>query len=253
MIDTHCHLTDEPLYGQLESVLSRARGCGVDGYVIPGYNMESWRRARELSARYERVWIAVGLHPLFIEEGTLSHALEEIERGGIIAIGEVGLDYMEEGVDRVLQRQVLVAQLEAAKVAGLPVILHCRHAHDELLDVCEGFRGLQAVLHSCSCSHEQVKGFLELGYYVGFSGGVTRAQTQKVKKLASAVPLDRILVETDSPYIGTARHPAPSSEPGDLVEIVSALASLRGCSAEEMAAIVTENAVRFFSLRDARW
>lgn len=248
MIDTHTHLTDEPLYGALEEVLKRAMDRGVTEFIVPGYNAESWRRGRELCARYSCVKMAVGLHPLFVDEGTLEKALEEIQQGGIVAVGEIGLDAMGREINLPKQREFFEAQLEAACAKGLPVILHCREAHDELLMVCRKFRGMRAVLHSCSCSHEQVKPFLELGFYVGISGGITRAQTQKVKKLACAVPLERILVETDSPYIGTATHPAPTSEPGDAAEVVEALAQIRGCSVDEVVRVTTKNAQYFFGL-----
>lgn len=248
MIDTHTHLTDDPLYAVLDAVLARAAARGVRHCIVPGYNAESWQRARVLRREYAQLSMAVGLHPLFIGEKTLEQALAEIRAGGIVAVGEIGLDYVDPQADRAGQLEALHAQLRGACEAGLPVILHCRHAHHELLNVCREYAGLRAVLHSCSCSHEQVKPFLDLGFYVGFSGAVTRATTQKVKKLAVTVPLDRIIAETDSPYIGTAEHPAPTSEPADTADVVAALAHVRGCSVEEMARITTENAARLFSL-----
>lgn len=248
MIDTHTHVTDEPMYAALDAVLARAAARGVQHCIVPGYNAQSWQRARVVCRERRQLSMAVGLHPLFVGEQTLEQALHEIRAGGIVAVGEIGLDYVDPQASRALQHEALHAQLRAACDAGLPVILHCRHAHDDLLQACRAYPGLRAVLHSCSCSHEQVKPFLELDFYVGFSGGVTRATTHKVKKLAGVVPLDRIVAETDSPYIGTAEHPAPTSEPADIADIVSALAGARGMSAEEMARITTENAVRFFSL-----
>jgi len=248
MIDTHTHLTDDPLHAALDAVLARAAAHGVQHCIVPGYNAVSWQRARVLCRAHAQLSMAVGLHPLFVGEKTLAQALEEIRAGGIVAVGEIGLDYVDPRADRAAQHEALHAQLRAACDAGLPVILHCRQAHDDLLTACRAYPGLRAVLHSCSCSHEQVKPFLELGFYVGFSGSVTRATTHKVKKLAAAVPRDRIVAETDSPYIGTAAHPAPSSEPADTAEVVAALASIRECNPADMARITTENAARFFSL-----
>ncbi len=248
MIDTHTHLTDEPLYSALEAVLARAAARGVRHCIVPGYNPDSWRTARALQAEHACLSIAIGLHPLFVSEDALARVGEEISMGGIVAVGETGLDYVDPQADRALQERAFRAQLRAACDAALPVILHCRHAHDDLLRICRDFPGVRAVLHSCSCSHEQVKPFLELGMCVGFSGGVTRASTHKVKKLAASVPLDRILAETDSPYIGTAVHPAPSSEPADTADVVAALAELRGETREAMARITVENSMRFFAL-----
>ncbi len=246
MIDTHTHLTDAPLGPAPAAVLARARARGVTALVVPSYDVGTWRAARALAQQHAGVHAAAGVHPLFVAQADLTALADDLARGGFVALGETGLDYVAADANRGAQRRCFQAQLELARTHGLPVILHCRQAHDDLLAVLRTAHGLRGVLHSCSCSHEQIKPFLDLGLYVGFSGVLTRAATVKAKKLAAVVPLDRLIAETDSPYIGTATHPAPGSEPADVADVIAALAALRRVSCDEMARITSANARALF-------
>jgi TatD DNase family protein len=246
MIDTHTHLTDTPLYEKLDSVLTRARNAGVTRYVIPGYTLPSWRRAAQIAAEYEGVFFAVGVHPLFMLESAAEDIQAYVNEDPVIAVGEIGLDYVDAEGDTLSQQALFRCQMQTALDVNLPVILHCRRAHDDLLAICREFPGVSGVLHSCSCSHEQVKPFLDLGYYVGFSGVVTRPRAKKAKKLAEYVPVDRILTETDSPFIGTQQHRPPTTEPAHIPEIVSALARIRKTTCEEIEQVTEKNAATLF-------
>jgi len=248
MVDTHTHLTDEPLAGALDAVLRRAAEAGVTQCIVPGYDPASWAAGRALAATHDGVCFAAGIHPLFANEAALPALEAELAKGGMVALGELGLDFVDEKADRALQLRLFRHQLRLARDAHVPVILHCRHAHDDLLTELRACPGIAGVLHSCSCSQEQVKPFIDLGLYVGFSGVVTRDGPRKVKKLAAAVPRDRILAETDSPFIGTARHPVPQSEPADVADVVAALAALGGCTEQDMTRLTTGNACRLFGL-----
>ena len=248
MIDTHTHLTEEPLCADVHGVLERARACGVTRWIVPGYNAASWRRARELAAQHTGVFIAAGLHPLFLGEAEISDLGNEVKAGGLVAVGEIGLDHSERNADRERQMRFFTVQLERARTARLPVIIHCRNAYDVLLRVLQAFPGVRGVLHSCSCSHEQIRPFLALGWHVSFSGVVTRDRSLKARRLAEHVPLERMLVETDSPYIGTRQHPSGAVEPAHLVEVIGALAAIKGCSVDAMAAATTRNAEDLFQL-----
>ena len=248
MIDTHTHLTDEPLASAVGDVLARARAAGIERFIVPGYNVASWVAARALAELHEDIRCAMGIHPLFPDGAALVHLEREISLGGIVAIGEIGLDHADEKADQPLQMRLFRRQLDLARAACLPVILHCRHAYDDLLGALRACPGVCGVMHSCSCNHEQVKPFLDLGLYIGFSGVITRAGPKKVKKMAEIVPLDRIVAETDSPFIGTAMHPVPHSEPADIVEVVAALAAVKGVDGAVMAQATTANARRMFRL-----
>lgn len=249
MIDTHTHLTDEPLISKLPKVLENARIAGVTKLIIPGYDKNSWENARKLSEKFDNVFFAVGLHPMFTSDYSVEKLEKELELKNAIAIGEIGLDYTPENVDCNRQKLLFEFQMSVAEKYNLPVIIHCRKAYDDLLEILKKFPNVRGVLHSCSCSCEQIKPFLELGYYVSFSGVVTRKRTKKNKKLAEFVPLDRILSETDSPFIGTENFPAFSSEPFCVKEVISALAVIKKIDFEEMEKITTNNAEKLFGIK----
>ncbi len=248
MIDTHTHLTDDPLFSKLPEVLDKARSLGVTKFIIPGYDKNSWENARKLSQLHDDIFFAVGLHPMFTFKYSIEQLEKELDVNDAIAIGEIGLDYTTEMVGCNRQKMLFEFQLSIAKENNLPVIIHCRKAYDDLLEILKKFTNVRGVLHSCSCSREQIKPFLDLGYYVSFSGVVTRSRTKKNKKLAEYVPLDRILSETDSPFIGTENFPAFSSEPFCVKEVISTLAEIRRIDFEEMEKITTENARKLFGI-----
>ena len=248
MIDTHTHLTDTPLYENLAAVLVRARAAGVHRMIIPGYNASSWQRAAQIASEHPGIFFAAGVHPLFWPGQPNSDIYPFLDNNTVVAVGEIGLDYVDPAVDKPAQRALFRLQMQAAAVHGLPVILHCRRAYDDLLAVCREFPDVSGVLHSCSCSHEQVKPFLDHGYYVGFSGTLTRKRAKKAVKLAAYVPADRILTETDSPFIGTEQHPPPTSEPAHIPEIMSVLAEIKNTACEEIERIIERNAETRFNL-----
>lgn len=247
MIDTHVHLNDEPLCNDLAGVLERARAAGVSAFIIPGYSPDGWRASRPIAAAHPGVHLAAGIHPMFADDASLKALDGEIAAGGLVAIGEIGLDYALQEFDKAVQMRVFMAQLDRAWEAKLPVAIHCRHAFDDLYAALREYKGLRGVLHSCSCSLEQIGAFLDLGYYVSFSGVVTRSQARKVKKLAQGVPLERCLIETDSPYIGTEEHPPAEVEPCHLGEIARALAVLKNEALERVIEVTTRNACDLFN------
>jgi len=167
---------------------------------------------------------------------------------GVIAVGEIGLDYYKSKSEKDEQIRTLKHQLSLAADYNLPVIFHCRKAYDDLLKICKDFPGIHGVIHSCSCSHEQVKPFLELGYYISFSGVVTRKRSLKAKKLAEAVPINKVIVETDSPFIGTNCHPTPSVEPAHIPEIIASIAEIKGETPDVIGENAENNACNLFGL-----
>ncbi len=247
MIDTHTHLTEEPLISEIDEVIKRAKENGVDKFVVPGYNPDSWHRSRELSSLYKEIYFAVGLHPMFIYEENKEALEKELAAGGVIAVGEIGLDYYNSRKERAEQICAFKYQLNLAVEYDLPVIIHCRKAYDDLLKICKEFPQIKGVIHSCSCSAEQIKPFLELGYYISFSGTITRNKSLKVKKLAAVIPLNKMLVETDSPFIGTNNHPVPSVEPAHIPEIIESIAEIKGKTPDIIAENAENNAKELFN------
>ena len=248
MTDTHTHLTEEPLISEIADVITRANAAGVDKFIVPGYNPDSWKKARELAEQYKNIFFAVGLHPMFIHDENKTALEKELKIGDVIAVGEIGLDYYKSKMEREGQIHTFEYQLSLAVDYDLPVIFHCRKAYDDLLAICKKFPEIRGVMHSCSCSCEQVKPFLDLGYYISFSGAVTRERSLKNKKLAKMIPVDKIMVETDSPFIGTNNHPVPSVEPAHLPEIAEVISGIKGEKIEVVKKITEENAKKLFEL-----
>ncbi|MCK5851778.1 TatD family hydrolase [bacterium] len=248
MTDTHTHLTEEPLISSIDEIIERAKENGVDKFIVPGYNPDSWRKARKLASVHNEIFFAVGLHPMFIHEENRDAFEKELKDGGAIAVGEIGLDFYKSKMKKEAQICVLRNQLQLAVDYDLPVIFHCRKAYDDLLKICKEFPQIKAVMHSCSCSSEQIKPFLELGYYISFSGTITQNRNLKVWKLACTVPIEKMIVETDSPFIGTNNHPVPTVEPSHIPEIVTAIAEIKGESAGVIGENAEKNAKELFEL-----
>ena len=252
MFDVHTHLTDEGIFQDLEGNLRRAREAGVRRFLIPAYSPLFWERARDIAEKNRDVYFAIGVHPLFLDDKEplgLREAL--VKHPKCLAVGEVGLDAFLPGSD--LARQSAWFEREAAFAAEYdkPLVIHCRKAYFELLELLK--RQFQAkpvsfLLHSCSCSKEQLGPFLEMGAYVSFSGTITRSNARKTKELALSVPNERVLLETDSPYIGTDQVRPPLVRPLQFMEVAEAYAELTGLSLEETEKLTDANAERFFRL-----
>lgn len=253
LFDTHCHLTDSPLAQDLGGVLQRAANSGVKNFVVPGYDLVSSRSACRLASADPSIYAAVGLHPAWLipTSDFSPEPFRQLARlRAPIAIGEIGLDYALKEYSAVQQAEVLRAQLELATILSLPVIIHCRRAFEPLYFILREFSGVVGVLHAYGGGPQLAEKFLSLGYYIGFGGGLTRPQARKVRETALIVPADRILLETDAPYIGSHTVAKGASEPRDVLAVVHSLTGLRGWDLAETAALTTANAFRLFSLSE---
>ena len=254
LFDTHCHLTDAPLSHDLDAVLRRAQTAGVSRFIVPGYDLASSRSACRLAKTYPTIKATVGLHPawigqIHIKNGFSPEPFRQMARlRAPVAIGEIGLDYALKDFSAPTQAAVLRAQLELAELLSLPVVIHCRRAFEPLYLILREFSGVIGVIHAYGGGPKLAEKFLDLGYYIGFGGGVTRPNARKVRESALIVPPDRILLETDSPYIGSHTVAKGESEPHDVLAAALALAELRGWSLLETAALTTANAERLFNL-----
>lgn len=254
LIDTHCHLTFEPLAAEVPGVIERSRTAGVTGWITVGTTLEDSRRAIELAGRYEGMYAAVGIHPHEAKDGApaaLAELKQLAQREKVVAIGETGLDFHYNFSKQPDQRRVFAAHLEIARELSLPVVVHSRNAFDETVEILDqsggGLRGV--VFHCFSESAERAKQLLDRGYYLSFTGVVTFKNAQATREAAQVVPLDRLMVETDAPYMSPEplRKQKPN-EPALMVHTAELLADLHGVNLEDLTQATTRNAVKFFRL-----
>ncbi len=254
LIDTHCHLTFEPLAADVPGVIERSRVAGVTRWITVGTNLEDSRRAIELAGRYENMYATVGIHPHEAKAGDAA-ALSELRRLAarekVVAIGETGLDFHYNFSRQPDQRRVFAAHLEIAGELGLPVVVHSRNAFDETVEILDragrGFRGV--VFHCFGGSAEQAQRLLGRGYHVSFTGVVTFKNAEATREAARIVPLDRLMIETDCPYMSPepVRSRKPN-EPALMVHTAHLLAQLKAVSPDDLARATTRTASEFFRL-----
>ncbi len=247
MIDTHAHLD---AYGRrLPEVLGRARAAGVTRVIAVGSGIASARTTLALAEQEEGVVCALGIHPHQAggpDAARLADLRVLLEDERVVAVGETGLDYYRDRAPRPAQRRVFEAQVAIAHELGLPVVVHARQAAAETAEVLAGFSGT-VVLH-CFSEPDLLAVALERGYYVSFAGNVTYPKADELRRAAARLPTDRLLAETDSPYLAPQPVRGRGNEPAFLVHTVAALAAARGDSVQELAARLDGNACAAFAL-----
>ena len=265
IFDTHAHYFDRKfgeLEGGAEAILeSEDFLSAVCGVVNVGTNCDNAQRCLEQTAKYDFMYAAVGIHPSDAQTECKLAPAEEIERlrsiigdeqnrkeKKIVAIGEIGYDYYWQPVDRELQKYYFEAQMKLAGELGLPVIIHDREAHADTFDMICAHPEVAGVLHSCSMSAEMVKEIVRRGWYVSFSGPLTYKNAQRVREACAAVPLDRILVETDAPYLSPVPYRGKINNSLSMNETAAEAARIHGVSFDEMARITAQNARILFKI-----
>jgi len=251
LIDSHAHLTHERLAADAAAAVERARAAGVVGIVTVASNEADAVRAVELASRHEDVFATAGVHPHEAESASAA-ALSEIGdllgRPEVVAVGETGLDYHYDNAPREVQRASFAAHLEMARDTGLPVVVHSRSAdEDTRVLIAEAGEGTRGVLHCFSAGRDLLEFALGIGWSISFTGLVSFRNYDQVDLLRS-VPLDRIMVETDSPYMAPMPHRGKRNEPAFVREVLLHAARLRGEAPDTLAAATTRNARRFFGL-----
>lgn len=253
--DSHCHLNDEILLPRIVDVINDAEVAGVLTMLVIGYDLPSSRKAVEIANRYPSVYAAVGFQPQNLEEVS-DDALEEIKKLAkdpmVVAIGEIGLDYhwYKDKEDHEKQKVWFIKQIELANELGLPISIHARDAIQDTYDVLKAHPcQKKGVLHCYSGSVEMLREFAKLGYYFGFDGPITYKNAKEPKECVKECPLDRILCETDSPYLPPTPHRGETNEPKYIPLIVQAMAELKNLTQEEMAKILFENFKRLFPVK----
>ena len=249
--DTHAHYDDDAFDTDRHELLQSVREGGVELIINPGCTVESSKKALELSESHSFVFAAVGIHPEELgsmKEGDLA-AIEELARHErCCAIGEIGLDYYWDDSRKDEQKQLFRAQLELALRLNKPVIIHDREAHADCLDIVRDYKGLRGVFHCYSGSWEMAKELLKLGWYLGFDGPLTYKNARKTVEVMELCPIDRVLLETDSPYLSPVPLRGKRNDSSNLRYICEKMAELKGISPEEAARITAENGRRLFDL-----
>jgi len=250
MVDSHCHLTDPRLFEQLSAVLERAAAAGVSNIVTIGTHPADWEAALAVTVGRPNIRCAVGAHPNHcheIEFELLERLRQYVDSPAVAALGEMGLDYHHQFAGRELQAKYFQAQLELARNANLPVVIHCREAVDDCLSILAAFSGVRAVFHCFTGNQQEARRIWDAGYLTGFTGVLTFRNGQPLREIAAEAPADRILVETDAPYL----TPEPMSrqkvnEPALVVYTATVLAAARKISLEQLDELTTKNAMRFY-------
>jgi TatD DNase family protein len=252
MIDTHCHLTDENLRRQLPEVLARAAEAGVREMVTIATDVDDSRACVELCREHANVRCTVGIHPNYAHAATAADVAKlelflSAIGNGVVAMGEMGLDYFHHYTPRAHQHAVFRAQLGMAVEREMPVVIHCREAVDDCLAVMADFPSVRSVFHCFTGTPDEAQRIVAAGHLIGFTGALTFKKNDALRDAAKGVPDDRILVETDAPYL----TPEPMrkqkiNEPAMVVHVARTLADVRTTTVAEIERLTTANAKRFF-------
>lgn len=252
IFDTHAHLDDRAFDTDRAALLSQLPGLGLALVMNPGCSLASSRAAAALAENYDYVYAAVGSHPDAADEVT-EDVLEQYRQLArqcpkVRAIGEIGLDYHYEDIPREVQQRAFRAQMALARELELPVIVHEREAHEDGMRIVEEFPQVTGVFHCYSGSLEMAKVLIRRGWYIGFGGVLTFKNARKAVEAASQIPLDRLVLETDCPYMSPEPFRGRRNDPGRLHLVAERLAQLRGLSAEEIENTTLENGKRLYRI-----
>ena len=251
LFDTHAHMNDRAFDTDRQELLESLPGQGVGLVMNPGCNLEDSRLSVELAQAYPFIYAAVGSHPDSadeVNETVIEEYRKLCQNEKVKAIGEIGLDYHYEDIPRELQKKAFVMQMELAKEVGLPVIVHERDAHEDGMAIVKAYPEVTGVVHCYSGSAEMARQLVDLGWYIGFTGVLTFKNARKAIETAESIPLDRIVLETDCPYMAPEPFRGKRNHPGYLYRMAEKLAEIRGVSVEEIHAITTENGKRLYRI-----
>ncbi len=252
LVDSHCHLDFPELSADLPAVLGRMRATGVGAALCAGVTLERFPAVLEIASGYENIFAAVGVHP-DTQDGIEPDVETLVRMAGqdrVVAIGETGLDYYRLAGDLEWQRRRFRVHVEAAREAGKPLIIHTRAAKDDTLRILDEEKAgeVGGVFHCFTEDRDTAWRAIDLGFHVSFSGIVTFKNAQELKAVAAELPLDRLLVETDAPYLAPVPHRGKLNEPAYVRHVAEEIARLRGMAFEEFAEATTRNFCRLFKV-----
>ncbi|MEA1960571.1 MAG: TatD family hydrolase [Bacillota bacterium] len=253
LFDTHAHLQDELIQEGLEQILSRAEQAGLERIACVGFDLPSSQKAVQLARKYKQIVALVGIHP-HDAESLNEQAMEELYRLArdpqVVAIGEIGLDYYRDLSPKEAQHQAFVAQIKLAQEVGKPIAIHDRDAHQDVMDIIKKEKAGKnnGIFHCFSGSLPMAVEMMKEGFYISFAGPVTFKNAKKAHEVAAKIPLDRILIETDCPYLTPEPYRGQVNEPAHVEQVARKLAELRNKSYEEISYLTTRNANQIYRL-----
>ncbi len=252
VVDSHAHIAAAEFDGDRTEMLARARAAGVEAILAVSAELESLEASSRIASEQEWIYCAAGVHPHEAKRATPAHyeQLSRLARGPkFLAWGEIGLDYHYDHSPREVQQRVFREQLELARAARLPLIIHCREAWPDCLQILRqgwGRSGWGGILHCFSGTLEQARQGMEMGFLISFAGNVTYPKAQNLRETARQLPLESLLMETDSPYLAPQKQRGKRNEPANVVEVAKTLGDVRNLPAAELAAATSENFRRLF-------
>lgn len=253
LVDSHCHLDRlnlEPYNGDLTAAIEAAHARGIQQMLCIGISLSNIQDVIDIAQRYPRVLASVGVHPCDVQAGMAdaSQLLAWAEQPKVVALGETGLDYHYETESKALQQESFILHLEVGGKAGLPIVVHTREAREDTLALIKAHGNLEhaGVLHCFTEDWDMAKRALDLNYYISISGIVTFKNAEQIRDVVRKMPLDRLLVETDSPYLAPVPYRGKPNEPKYVREVAEFIAEVRGLAFEELAQKTTENFYQLF-------
>ena len=251
LFDTHAHLNDPAFDPDREELMAGLVGKGIGFVMNAGCSLESSKDIIKMAERYPWLYASVGSHPDSADEVNET-VIEEYRKlcvhEKVKAIGEIGLDYYYEDIPREIQKKAFRMQMALAREVELPVIIHEREAHDDGMRIVKEFPKVKGVFHCYSGSAEMARQLVNMGWYIGFTGVLTFKNARKAVETAASIPLDRIVLETDCPFMAPEPYRGKRNDPGYLPKMAEKLAEIRGISVEEAIAATTENAKRLYRI-----
>ena len=254
IIDTHCHLNDEALYKDLDNVISRARQAGVEKMVVVGWDEASSKLAIEIAEQYDFIYAVIGFHPenvFDIDDKILYDTLKLYKHPKVVGIGEIGLDYhwTKDPDKREIQKEYFIKQIIFANEVGLPISIHSREAFADTLEILKQYPPLHSgVMHCYSGSVENIQDIINLNLYIGLDGPVTFTNAKTPKEVAAEVPLEKLVVETDCPYLSPHPLRGTVNEPANICLVIDAIANLKQMSKKHLLEVVYDNSCRLFNI-----
>ena len=254
MFDSHCHLNDENLYPRIDEVIENAKKTGVRKFLVVGYDKASSFLAVDIANRYEECYAAIGFHPTEIEgvsEKDYQETMSLISNPKVVAIGEIGLDYhwVKDPLLRENQKKWFIKQIEFANEHHLPISIHNRESTEDCVEILkEHTPKYSGVMHCYSGSVETMKTVLDLGLYISLGGTVTFTNAKTPKEVAEVVPLDKLLIETDSPYLTPHPHRGEKNEPKYICLVLEEIAKLKDMSKKHLEDVIYKNTCRLFNV-----
>jgi len=249
--DTHAHYDDKAFDADRDELLSALPEKGVELVVLPGCDVSSSRHAIEIAERYDYIYAAVGIHPgelAGFRSGDIALIRKLAAHEKCVAIGEIGLDYYWDDSRKAEQKELFINQLELALALDKPVIIHDREAHGDTMEILFRYPKLRGVLHCFSGSKEMAQELLKRGWYLGFDGPVTYKNAKKSLEVLEICPMDRLLIETDSPYLSPVPKRGKRNDSSNLSYVVEKIAEIKACRGEEIARVSAENGKKLFNI-----